>query len=296
MLRRTVGTEIWCVSQPDHAAVSGYLAQHWGNGDFSGPGYYAPYPEPERLRAETVLAIAEHDNGWREWEANPQLDPASGLPLDLSQMSQADGLERWRLGVPRMRESHPYAALLISSHAYWLHAPRVGMESDTTFFHPLFGNPDVWPGTTDEERRQARDFAGEQHILQELLIDRIRRQSPWEQAVESWHLRPHTRLLQVADALSLHLCFGGADARAMPDIPRKNWSDRVTLQVRPAGDRRVAIDPYPFDQDPLPVELLARVLQPGARPRGDFPSWWRALPVENLKFSFSSQRAYGSPS
>ena len=80
MLKRQVGSELWCITQPDHAAVSGYLAAHWGNGEFARPGYFAPFPEAERLRAETILAIAEHDNGWWEWEADPQRDPADGLP------------------------------------------------------------------------------------------------------------------------------------------------------------------------------------------------------------------------
>ena len=75
MLKRQVGSELWCITQPDHAAVSGYLAAHWGNGEFARPGSFAPFPEPERLRAETILAIAEHDNGWWEWEGDPQRDP-----------------------------------------------------------------------------------------------------------------------------------------------------------------------------------------------------------------------------
>ncbi len=64
MLKRIVGDELWCITQPDHAVVSGYLAAHWGNDDFACPGHYAPFPDPDRLRAETILAIAEHDNGW----------------------------------------------------------------------------------------------------------------------------------------------------------------------------------------------------------------------------------------
>ena len=74
MLKCQVGSELWCIAQPDHAAVSGYLAAHWGNDEFARPGSFAPFPEPERLRAETIFAIAEHDNGWWEWEADPQRD------------------------------------------------------------------------------------------------------------------------------------------------------------------------------------------------------------------------------
>ena len=143
MLKRTVGGELWCISQPDHAAAAGYMAAHWGNGEFARPGNFAPFPDPERLRSETILAIAEHDNGWWEWETDPQIDPSDGLPLDLTSLKQSDGLQRWRLGVSRFQGSHPYVALLISFHAYWLHAPRVQAGAPPPFLHPLFGSPAV---------------------------------------------------------------------------------------------------------------------------------------------------------
>jgi hypothetical protein len=288
MLKRVVGGELWCITQPDHAAAAGYLAAHWGNDAFARPGYYAPFPEPERLRAETILAIAEHDNGWWEWEADPRIDPADGLPLDLASIGQSDGLERWRRGVPRFREEHPYVALLISLHAYWLHAPRVGVEEDPAFLHPLFGGPGDWPRPEGEELEEAGQFVGEQHVMQELLSDRLRSDPLWAAAVEHWHLRPHARLLQVCDALSLHLCFGGAEERVLAEIPRRNWDDRVSPRIRAVGERRVAIDPYPFDLEPLSVALRGRILAPGTRPATDFHSWWQAQSRQEIRFEFIS--------
>lgn len=53
--------------------------------------------DPERLRAEVILAIAEHDNGWWEWEAIPDLY-ADGFPAGLGEVlqSQQAGIDRWR--------------------------------------------------------------------------------------------------------------------------------------------------------------------------------------------------------
>ena len=286
MLKRRVGDELWCISQPDHAAASGYLAAHWGNGEFARPGRYAPFPDPERLRAETVLAIAEHDNGWWEWEADPQIDPADGLPLDLTSLRQSDGLQRWRLGVSRFQDNHPHAALLISLHAYWLHAPRVGAEHTTAFLHPLFGIPAKWPPPEGRDLAEARQFVAEQHALQILLTESIKGDPEWAAAVEPRHLHPHIRLLQLCDALSLHLCFGGDRERTLLEIPRASWNDRVSLNVRPAGDRCVGIDPYPFDLDPLTVTLRARILNPEIRPPDDFQTWWQARPRREIRFRF----------
>ena len=288
MLKRIVGNELWCTAQPDHAVVAGYLAAHWGNDEFTLPGHYAPFADPERLRSETILAIAEHDNGWWEWEADPQIDPADGLPLDLIGLTQTDGFQRWRLGIPRFREQHPYVALLISLHAYWLHAPRIQAEDTPALLHPLFGSPADWPPPEGEELEEAKQFVAEQHVLQELLTDRIRSDPDWAAALEPWHLHPHIRLLQLCDALSLHLCFGGDKERTLQDIPRNSWDDRVSLAIRPAGERRIAIEPYPFNVDPLPVTLRARVLVSGTQAPDHFHHWWHAIPRTDLQFEIAS--------
>jgi hypothetical protein len=46
------------------------------------------------------------------------------------------------------------------------------------------------------------------------------------------------------------------------------------------------VDPYPFDQEPLPVTVRARVLAPGMRPSSDFHAWWHAIPRTDLGFEF----------
>jgi hypothetical protein len=288
MLKRRVGNELWLISQPDHAAVSGYLASHWGNEEFARPGYFAPAADAERLRAETVLAIAEHDNGWWEWEADPELHPEDGLPLDLLELSQAQGMQRWHLGVPRFVATHPYVSLLISFHAYWLHAPRCESDLDPAFFHPLFANPAGAPPLTGEELGRATRFVAEQREIQERLIAWLREETAWSAAVADEHLQPHVRLLQLADALSLALCFGGDRALLLQGIPRRSWDDCVTLEVTPHPQRRIVCRPYPFDLDPLPVSLRGRLLPlPVERPLY-FQSWWQSLPRQWIHFEYCS--------
>ena len=288
MLKRRVGNELWLITQPDHAVVSGYLAAHWGNREFARPGYFASAPDPEGLRAETVLAIAEHDNGWWEWEADPELDPADGLPLGLLDLGQHQGMERWRLGVPRFVETHPYVSLLISFHAYWLYAPRCEPHPDAAFFHPLFGDPENAPSLEGEELRRAQGFVAEQREIQERLTAWLREAPDWSAAVRPENLMPHVRLLQLADALSLALGFGGDKALSLKGIPRQSWDDRVTLELTPGEARRIVCRPYPFDLDPLPVALRARVL---AWPVGQpvhFQSWWQSLERHWIRFEYTS--------
>ena len=58
------------ILQTDHAALSGALAAHWGNAVFR-------RPEPTQAM---LLAAAEHDNGWREWEDRPRVNPTTRRP------------------------------------------------------------------------------------------------------------------------------------------------------------------------------------------------------------------------
>ena len=137
MLKTRRDEQTWLVSQPDHGAVAGYLAAHWGNDHFAAPGHFADAHDPDQLCAETVLAIAEHDNGWWEWEAIPELGDLDNLPLDLAEVlkNQQEGMDRWRRGIPRFSEEHPYVSLLISFHAYWLYAARSKPDPDPAFLH-----------------------------------------------------------------------------------------------------------------------------------------------------------------
>ena len=160
MLKTIKDGKLWMVTQPDHGQLAGYLAAHWGgHADFNRPGYYASVNQ-QRLRDETIFAIAQHDNGWWEWEAAPDLSAADGMPLDLAEVlqDQAAGMSRWRQGLSRFNHS-PYANLLISSHAYWIYAIRALSNPDPAFTHPLFwkGSPEkLYPGSREELGRLHR--------------------------------------------------------------------------------------------------------------------------------------------
>ncbi len=292
MLKTRVGNELWLISQPDHAAVSGYLAAYWGNPNsgFTPPGYFGDLAGAEAVRAEVVLAAAEHDNGWWEWEADPDLDPADGLPLHLNDLTHAGperGFDRWRLGVPRLAEARPYAALLISFHAYWLYAFNCEDGLDPAFHHPLF-KPGGGPSLEGMDLERARRFLRELHAVQADLFDRLRTEPDGPERIDPAALSPNIRLIQLFDGLSLALSFGGDKALRMPGIPRRDWNDRVDLELVPQAGRRIRIDPYPFDVDPLVVHLRARILTGPVKPRPHFHAWWHALPHADIEFTYCS--------
>ena len=301
MLKTQVGQEYWCIEQPDHGVAAGYLAAHWGNDEFTRPGYFAATADPESLRGAVVLGVGQHDNGWWEWEATPELSPVSGLPLDLMDVFQAqqEGMSRWRRGIPRFAETHPYAGLLASFHAYWLYAVRCD-GAGTPFVHPFYWKkrPPLFEGRQLDE---VKAFLTELEGLQQELI-RMLSASPnsvdWSRPE---HLESHGRLTQILDGLSLSLCSNlipdrndkpqgpGKNAFTLNDVPRGRWHDRVSLEVAPVGEHQISCHPYPFDVDPLPVSVPLRMVPVEEGRDGDFLSWWYGTEKRMIRYELCSR-------
>ncbi len=301
MLKTNWNNEVWCVSQPDHAAVAGYLAAHWGNREFKAPGYFAESMNGERLQAEVAFGIAQHDNGWWEWESTPEFDRDDGLPLDLTAVlnDQHEGMERWRRGIPRFADSHPYASLLTSWHAYWLYAPSCDEDENDAFIHPLFLQGKVQ--LVGERLNNAKSFVEEMRAIQHELTTAITDDPTTTHWVDPAHLSPHVRMLQILDGLSLWMCSGlVADANGEPggpgqnavtfvDVPALSWDNRVELKVEPMDERRIAIAPYPFDIDELTVSLPVKIVSTSnLQPSNPQLSWWMHRP-QLIDFVFCRQ-------
>jgi len=292
MLKTPLGDHTRLIHQPHHAIVSAYLAAHWGNSAFAAPGMYPGATEPVRWREEVMLGIAEHDNGWWEWEADPAFAD-DGLPVSLQNVAQRNpnvGFDRWRIGVPRLAEKHPYAALLIAMHAHWLYAVDfvdLVPDQDTPMRHPLFTNRGEAPRLVANETL-TRAFLDELTRLRAGLGDRIAADPVMATALEPDHLNAHTKLLQLADAISLLLCFGDRGDRDFPEIPRASWANRVSMAWRRAGERTFTVDPYPFDVDPLPVLMPVRIIEHPIPPTDTPLTRLHGAPLRTIEFTLSS--------
>lgn len=127
------GSALRVVTQNDHAHLAAEVLSLWRAGGL-----------PDHPRRETILLAArEHDNGWREHDAAPRVDPATGRPRDFRTTLDADRREIWHRGVSRHRDSEPAAALLILAHARHLHADHAGDGA----WRPLL---EAWRGLESE--------------------------------------------------------------------------------------------------------------------------------------------------
>lgn len=301
MLKAHVNNETWLVQQPHHAQVSGFLAAHWGDANgFGRPGHYPGATHPERWRDEVVLGIAEHDNGWWETEAMPRISDQDGLPVGVGEATPpteeneftpwiTGGYDRWRTGIKRLAETHPYAALLTSLHAYWLYA--VAFDDLTPnnadhLRHFVFGAPEVARGLVSDPAT-TRSFLIEQADLQKQLRCRLTKTPELVGLIRPEHLEPHVRLLQLLDSMSLMLALNNTDTHELPDIPRASWADRVTITWARLDARTIQLDPYPFDMDNLVVSMPARIVRDETTSSATPPmSRLHGSPMRSLDFTF----------
>lgn len=113
MIRRDVqladGAPGWAlISQIEHARISAQLASHC-RGRFGAAS-------ASLIRDEVLVAIAAHDDGWREWEEAPRLDAKIGRPLSFMELPVADAIVIWSKSIAIADEIGPLAAWMVSGH------------------------------------------------------------------------------------------------------------------------------------------------------------------------------------
>lgn len=150
------------VTQADHAWLAGELLSLWRADGV---------PENPR-RADLVFAAREHDNGWRETDSAPLLDPETGRPFHFTNLPDGPRIELWRRGIARHVQTRPYAALLICRHAQALHADRRGeVPWDEELFGPLDELANELADLAEEAGADAETVAADYRLL--ALVDRV---------------------------------------------------------------------------------------------------------------------------
>ena len=104
MIVRRAGSTLYLITQPDHAALAGRIMRHW-----------RPLHNADR-RASILHAIEEHDNGWREADEAPTVDPGTGRIHDFITAPAHVRQGVWPRGIARLADD-PWAAALVAQHA-----------------------------------------------------------------------------------------------------------------------------------------------------------------------------------
>jgi len=200
MIIRRAASSLLLISQPDHAALAERIMRRWRRDGLS---------ESPR-RDAILLAVAEHDNGWREPDAAPIVDVATGRLLDF--IEAPDDVRRgvWPRGVERLAGT-PYAGALVAQHA--LH-----------IFRRYRSHPQWAPFFADMEAARDRHLrAAAPATPDQLLADYV--------------------FLRVGDLLSLTFCNGWSEAQMdVSGYAARLDGTRLIVTPDPFGGREVALE------------------------------------------------------
>jgi len=226
IVRQMPNEQLLCIHQTSHALMAAEFCRHWGNVDFAPPVPYSP----------VLLAISQHDNGWTEWERQPQLR-ADGYPIDFMHDTDVLGkLALWRRGIDRAYAQHPYAAVLIGRHAASLY------ESDMA-------------NITDETvRGHVAEFIADQQLLLEMVRYHHRGDAEAYDWLRDAAVESNTRLLQFGDRASLQVCVPWQATRRLDHCPVDGRGEFAAVQMQ-FDETHITFDPWPFGVDHFEVSM-----------------------------------------
>lgn len=271
------------VTQPDHARLAGAFAAHWGNGDVE-----RPTPRPALLAAARI-----HDDGWATYDRRPHLGD-DGTPVDFVELDAATWVPLYEAGIDAALERNPYAGLLVSMHGVGLRRRRYGLSPS-------------WP----EPPRAFDAFVAREEARQRELLAAMRRDGddrvtsadaallehlhgtgnpPPEPSSRLW---TNYALLQAWDTLSLACCRTASPPAydELDRVPRGPGRPDATLALSAVDEHTIQVDPYPFDADPLAVEVPARSIARAAwRSADELAAAYDAAEAKRLRLSLRSAR------
>lgn len=237
MLYRTIDGNRICITQPNHAWVSGQLAHAWGNATF---GAVTPYDA-------VCLGAEQHDIGWVPWESAPTFNPATGYPQGFTEVPVAVHTKLWagakHLTLPMGR----YVALLVSLHGTGLYE---------RFTH--------WQ-QSPESTRIVEAFLHQEKAFQQDLIHQLDQDPTYRPYVTPEMIRRNQRLVATWDALSLAICMGMAEEQQFDQVPAATAEVGLTLRSIDRDPTQLSIEPWCFQADQVTVVFEGRVLKEKAR-------------------------------
>jgi len=240
MIVREQGDQLIVIRQTDHAVLSGFFAREWGNELFqrAEPG--------ESLQ----LAASEHDNGWREWELQPQIDPKTRLPFSFMSIPTETHIKLYERGIERVIKRDRYAGLLVCMHAS-------GLYDRARATIPGFSAKYV----KSTETELVSGFLQALKLQQLRLKVDLRADAASKDFVQEKLLERNSRRLEALDRLSLYFCMNRTPHDAtIESVPVDDHGSEVDWELRADGPNAVSLGPYPFRREPLQVSILTRAV------------------------------------
>jgi hypothetical protein len=249
------------LTQPDHAAVAGQLAEAWGNEQFAAP----------EARDALLCAAAHHDDGWFELDGLPAFNEAERRPAHFTELPLTETVGPYGRGVESVYRRDLRAGVLVSMHWSGFSTSRWGAGGTWASDDPL-----AMEVVASQEARWTA-------AAREVWANQGRRS---EFDAHTWHAY---EVLQVVDLLSL--ACGQMDLEEPSDDEPRTVERTLSRLDQPPGPRTVATVPTGPASDV--VDLHLGVIEPGALGLAPWPfsteSIQLVLPLRRIP-----DRAYAS--
>jgi len=230
------GEHLLVIRQTDHAYLAGFFAREWGNERFSRPEPNGPF----------CLAVAEHDNGWSDWELQPTLDPKTHLPHSFMSIPTETHIALYQRGIERLVKVDHYAGLMAVMHAAELYdRARATMPGYSAKY------------VRANESQLVGDFIQQLRLQQLRLKVDLRSNQATKRFAEDSLLKINAARLEVLDRFSLHFCMNPEQDTLLDAVPVSDRGEEADIDLRWDGGM-VTVAPYPFRRDPLTFSIMAR--------------------------------------
>ncbi|MBI84732.1 MAG: hypothetical protein CMJ81_16180 [Planctomycetaceae bacterium] len=243
-LRPKGGSSQWLlVPQVEHASLAWALARAWG---------LLPFVE-STSRNTLVQTIRRHDDGWADWDQQPQVDPQTGKPRAFTEMPLQAAHDIWTRSIDSCRDLGPLAQFLVAAHFIAL---RRHGDSSASAEAIRF---------VDKFERRCQEWLLEWQSLE-----------PTQNTLDA--ARRALRFLQMFDEMSLWFCCADRN----DDKPFQD-PDGQTFVYRPVGSSHVTCSPWPFRKSQILLSVTGRVV-PRTRYTGS--DHLAQMPQQNLSLSW----------
>jgi Protein of unknown function (DUF3891) len=238
------------ISQNDHGDLAGQFAAHWGNEQFA---RLNPYHS-------MVLAAEAHGNGWWDWDIYPSIDD-NGAPLPFTRTPREFRSSFYGKGIDNVLGRDPYAGLIVSMHGVGLPQKRYGTMASMV----------------EREDPYSKQFIAERQPTHQDMIEKLSRTEQYAQVTNQEQIWHNYLLMQVFDRLSLFFCanfdittvaaagshskegksYYGPNIKPTPIKPGQKDGE---INLRAIDQKKVIVDPYPFDESPLRVSVRGKLI------------------------------------
>jgi len=271
--RTSLGESLLVIRQTDHAFLAAFFAREWGNERFS-------KPQPN---ASFCLAVAEHDNGWGDWELKPTLDPKTNLPYSFMSIPTESHIALYQRGIERLVKVDHYAGLLVVMHAAELYdRARATLPGYSAKY------------VKSQESQLVSEFVQQLRLQQLRLKTDLRLRQASKAYAGELALKSNAARLEIMDRLSLHFCMNPQQGLMLEGVPVNDQGEEMDMDLQPSDSGSATIAPYPFRRDALSFSILARRVPKRiyANDR-DFQRTLAASAYFPLKFTLNAPRAQG---